>query len=391
MTRKRPTVSDVAREAGVSVGTVSHVLNESAGVRPLTRHKVEEAVRRLAYQPRPLFKSLTGGAHISDAKARRTLPRLVTVGYISVDYIARVRVLPHRDDRVTAEHIDKALGGPAANVAAAAAALGSGFALDVELATAIGGDPDSDWALVELARRGVRALPIRRPCHDRLSRCFVIVEKNGSRTIINEPFELASSDLTTCLKIVRESRPCCLHVEGYHVQGMERSIAGFREAGWWVSLHTTGLPDVARNQEAFASLLANLDLVFINAETARDVLELRLGTAALIGAFADFLKGVGAYGEVVLTLGADGAALFQAGSATPTVVPALAVDVVDATGAGDAFVGAFLGFRLHGVQPITAARKAAIAGSLAITAEGAQGRLASAEEIAGHFVEEALS
>ena len=380
-------MSDVAREAGVSVGTVSHVLNESAGVRPQTRRKVEEAMRRLVYRPHPPVDL----ARALDAGARSTLPRLVAVGYISVDYVARVRVLPHRDDRTTAEHIEKALGGPAANVAAAAAALGGEFSLDVALATAIGDDPDSEWALIELARKGVRALPIRRPRHDRLSRCFVIVEANGSRTIINEPFELAETDLTARMRIAREDRPCCLHVEGYHVESIRGSIGGFRGAGWRVSLHTTGLPEAARNREAFAGLLTDLDLVFINVDTARIVLDLRIKTAALIETFAGFLKTVAARGDVVLTLGEGGAAVFPSRSPEPSVVPALAVDVVDATGAGDAFVGAFLGYWLHGAQPIAAARNAAIAGSLAITAEGAQGRPVSADEIAGHLAGAAAS
>jgi ribokinase len=391
MSRRRPTIVDVAREAGVSVGTVSHVLNGSAKVRPGTRDKVEQAIRQLAYRPNALARSLTTLARARDAEARLALPRLITVGYISVDYVARVGVLPHRDDRITADHIEKGLGGPAANVAVAAAALGGGYALDVELATAIGDDPDSDWALAELSRKGVHALPIRRPYHNRLSRCFVIVEANGSRTIINEPFELTETDLTAHMTIARESRPCGLHVEGYHIERMRRSIARFRKAGWKVSLQTTGLPAAARNRTDFARLLSSLDLVFVNADTARDVLDLKVGTGALVDAFLAFLGTISSRADVVLTLGEAGAAVFAAGAARPIMIPALAVHVVDATGAGDAFAGAFLGYWMHGEPLETAARRAAVAGSIAVTAEGAQGRLVSAEEIAGYFEMEAAS
>lgn len=48
---------------------------------------------------------------------------MTTAGYISVDYAARINVLPHRDDRITAAGIDKSLGGPATNVAVMAADL----------------------------------------------------------------------------------------------------------------------------------------------------------------------------------------------------------------------------------------------------------------------------
>ena len=57
--RRRPTIVDVARAAGVSIGTVSHILNDSAKVRPETRQLVEAAIRRLAYRPNALARSLT--------------------------------------------------------------------------------------------------------------------------------------------------------------------------------------------------------------------------------------------------------------------------------------------------------------------------------------------
>lgn len=386
MRRRRPTIVDVAREAGVSIGTVSHVLNASANVRSETREKVEAAIARLTYRPNSLARSLTSLAREGRSDARLSLPRLITVGYISVDYIARLDVLPHRDDRITAHHIEKALGGPAANVAVAAAALGNGYALDVELATAIGDDPDSDWALAELGRKGVHALPIRRPYHNRLSRCFVLVEANGSRTIINEPFELTETDLTAHLAIEPEDRPRCLHVEGYHIDRMMSSIGRFHKAGWKVSLHTTGLPASLRNRRDFARLVRTLDLVFLNTETARDILEVRIGNEALVEAFQAYLEEFPARNDVILTLGDAGAAIFPRDAGSESVrVPALAVEVVDATGAGDAFAGAFLGFWLHGASVEEAGRSAAVAASLVVTAEGAQGRLVTAAEIRSHL------
>ena len=47
----RATIEDVAEAAGVSVATVDRVLNGRAAVRPLTAERVEQAVRRLNYQP----------------------------------------------------------------------------------------------------------------------------------------------------------------------------------------------------------------------------------------------------------------------------------------------------------------------------------------------------
>jgi LacI family transcriptional regulator len=53
------TIRDVAREAGVSVATVSRVFNDSGPVRPDTRQRVREIAGRLRYAPHGAARSLT--------------------------------------------------------------------------------------------------------------------------------------------------------------------------------------------------------------------------------------------------------------------------------------------------------------------------------------------
>jgi LacI family transcriptional regulator len=55
------TMRDVAERAGVSVTTVSHVINETRNVNPSTRQRVEEAMHYLGYQPNVLARSLRKG------------------------------------------------------------------------------------------------------------------------------------------------------------------------------------------------------------------------------------------------------------------------------------------------------------------------------------------
>ena len=47
----RVRIGDVAREAGVSLGTVSNALNHPEKVRPETRRVINETIERLGYLP----------------------------------------------------------------------------------------------------------------------------------------------------------------------------------------------------------------------------------------------------------------------------------------------------------------------------------------------------
>ena len=63
-TRQRPTITDVARAAGVSITTVSHALSGKGYVDPATRAHVQEVARRAGYRPNLHAQRLRkGGAH----------------------------------------------------------------------------------------------------------------------------------------------------------------------------------------------------------------------------------------------------------------------------------------------------------------------------------------
>jgi len=56
--KKKPTMSDVAKLAGVSQATVSYVINQSAPISPEVKTRVEEAIRQLDYTPNALAQNL---------------------------------------------------------------------------------------------------------------------------------------------------------------------------------------------------------------------------------------------------------------------------------------------------------------------------------------------
>lgn len=65
MTKTRVTITDVAREAGVALGTVSNALNHPDKVRPDTLKLVNAAIAKLGYAPNQSARMLAGGTNPS--------------------------------------------------------------------------------------------------------------------------------------------------------------------------------------------------------------------------------------------------------------------------------------------------------------------------------------
>jgi len=66
--RAKPTIYDVAREAGISIGTVSRVFNDKRDVSAATRAKVLESAKRLNYMPQLTARRLTVGLVMDDVE-----------------------------------------------------------------------------------------------------------------------------------------------------------------------------------------------------------------------------------------------------------------------------------------------------------------------------------
>lgn len=58
MMKKRLTISDIARLAGVGTTTVSRVLNQDPKVKPETRHRIEQIIAEAGYAPSPSARAM---------------------------------------------------------------------------------------------------------------------------------------------------------------------------------------------------------------------------------------------------------------------------------------------------------------------------------------------
>lgn len=140
MKRARPTLKDVAKAAGVSVGTASDALSGRGRMTDATRRKVEEAASSLGYVANPLAAGLrTGrtnalGLHHQNAYSRLDTPyfRNFLAGALSVaqshDYDLAVLSSDERRPRRTAPRVDGVIVvDPIADDLRARELMGSGF------------------------------------------------------------------------------------------------------------------------------------------------------------------------------------------------------------------------------------------------------------------------
>jgi 2-dehydro-3-deoxygluconokinase len=144
-----------------------------------------------------------------------------------------------------------------------------------------------------------------------------------------------------------------------------RAIDVVKSAGGAVAYDTNYRPKLwppARAAATMHAAMARVDIAFPGMEDAAVLTGLAEPQAIL-----DFYLRLGPK-VVALKMGADGAWI-----ATPdarTHIPAFTVDAVDASGAGDAFCGAFMARTLAGDDPVAAGRYAAVAAALKCTFYG---------------------
>jgi sugar/nucleoside kinase (ribokinase family) len=382
--RTQPTIDDVARAAGVSKGTVSHVIGGRVPVAAATRARVEEAIAALNYRPAETARSLTARKRPPESSLRfdASVPRLTTVGYVSVDYTACLDRMPEREERLLAKEIVKSIGGPAANVAAIAAGLGQPFPVAASIITSIGLDQDSDWAAAELSSRRVDLIIPRERRSGRLNRALVLVEADGRRTIVSEPSLLNDVDVQ---RFVEATDPGAtrwwLHLEGYQVPAHIAAVAQARAKGFKTSMQATGLPPEWLRMHA-NDVFRSFDVVVLHRETLALLSSVPGDISTGLPYLAAKARASGPNGPelVIVTLGADGAAAVTRDGAI-IEAKALPVDVVDTTGAGDSFVGSFLAAWLNDCPLPQALNLACAAGSLQATRFGAQELRPSASDL----------
>jgi sugar/nucleoside kinase (ribokinase family) len=255
---------------------------------------------------------------------------VVGVGINVVDCLFRVPRFPEPDTKSDATAVIAQGGGLTATAMAACARLG--------LRTRYIGKFGSD-GIGRMAREGLAAERLDLSCGVRASDapnrlCFVLVEEGtGHRTIIrhmDRRIWLRPEELTR--EAVCSGR--ALHLDGYEEDAALQAARWAREAGIPVSV------DAEQFTERRDELFRLTDILIVSERYGREVIG-REGVG-------EILEGLMRLGPPCagVTSGERGSALRYRGEIVH--VPGFPVDVVDTTGAGDVFHGAFLYRLLQG-------------------------------------------
>jgi ribokinase len=283
---------------------------------------------------------------------------VLVFGSVNVDLTFRLERLPGVGETVIGPGYAIAPGGKGANQALAAARAG---AAAVRLCAAIGNDAFADEALRELRAEGVDLSAVRRV--ERPTGCASIGVDAAGR---NQIMVAAGANAAASSDAVPDTwlGPDTILVLQMEVPWTEslRLARRARRSGARVCLNLAPFLPIAPAE------LDDVDFLIVNETEAR---ALAAAVAASDGSAASLAASTGR--AVIVTRGANG--VVYAGGAERCGAPALAVEPVDTTGAGDAFVGAFAASIDRGAPIPEALAFAAAAGSLACLAPGAQAGL----------------
>lgn len=281
--------------------------------------------------------------------------RVVVIGSVNVDRTIAVDRFPRPGETLMARGLTRAIGGKGANQAVAAAKAGAA----VTMAAMLGDDAEGDLAQQALDRAGIDTGFVRRISGEPTGSAWITVA-SGDNTILVVPganhrwsgdtLQLHPSDVVLCQLEIPQA-----------VVETAAAAPG------------TFLLNAAPAAQLTDDLLGHCDVLIVNEHELAEVSgcsDVDASDAVSVAAAARVLIDRGA-GAVVTTLGGRGAVLCTKGAVSTAAAPP--AQVVDSTGAGDAFCGVFAAQLAAGASLVKALRYAVTAGSIAVRHRTAQG------------------
>ncbi len=299
---------------------------------------------------------------------------VVCLGILVADVVGRpLNAVPDPGRLVLVEEMGLYTGGCAVNAATALANLG----IPVEVIGKVGADPFGDFVVSAMQARGIGTRGVKRDTQAGTSATMVMVDPDGERRFVH--YIGANAHLTikdVDLQLVKGA--AILHIGGSLVlpgmdgeptaellqQARTAGVTTFLDTVWddtgrWMALLKPSLPYI----DYFIPSLPEAQAI-VGLDDPEEVARALLAHGA---------------GTVALKMGAEGCLVMSAhGEAIR--LPAFDVEVVDATGAGDAFAAGFIAGVWQDWPLEKTAQFASAVGALCVTGIGASGGVRSLAE-----------
>lgn len=286
------------------------------------------------------------------------MARIAVVGSLNLDVVMLVNAFPAPGETVMAQTHFTNPGGKGANQAVAAARLGN----DVVMVGAVGHDATGRQLVEALKSEGIDTVHVHE-ADSPTGMASIAVDASAQNTIVVGPGangRLTSDHVDQARKAIAEADVVLVQLE-VPIEVVMR-VAEIASG--------TVILNPAPAQSLPQSLLERVDVLVPN-ETELAAL---VGIDAIPQLLVSRLKGPG---EIIVTLGEHGALI----GSTGIVVPALPVEPVDTTAAGDSFCGALADALATGESIENATRWAVAAAAVTVTRHGAQQSLPTRREV----------
>jgi sugar/nucleoside kinase (ribokinase family) len=280
------------------------------------------------------------------------------LGCVAIDDLLYVAGYPAADSKMPVQRGERHCGGLTATALVAAARLGSRCAF----AGVLGDDELSRFVLKRFSEESIDTRHVRRRAEARPIHSIIIVdESTKTRTILyNLEGAFGAEPDWPDEAVIRASR--VLFVDHFGVAGMARAARVARQAGIPV------VADLESDQQpGFAELLEAVDHVIVSRDFAAHLTGEDDPAAAVRSLWSPGRQ------AAVVTCGDRGC--WYVGSDAPAAVrhqSAFAVEVVDTTGCGDVFHGAYASALARGLELHERVRFASAAAALKATRRGGQ-------------------
>lgn len=287
--------------------------------------------------------------------------RIIVLGSSNTDFVIKADHLPQKGETIIGGNFFMNPGGKGANQAVAASRLGG----RVTLISKIGTDLFGKALLKVFEEEGINTAFVFTDTEHATGIALITVDKNGDNCIVVSSGAnaiLLPADLRDAAEAINEFSLVLMQLET-PLETVEYVAAAAYKKGARIILNP------APSKPLTDSLLSTIFILTPNRKEAEYLSGIAITGIESAAAAARKIASRGAH-SVMITLGADGVLVLSEDEIVH--IPAIKVDAIDTTAAGDVFNGALAVCLSEGKTVLEAAKYACKAAAISVTRMGAQ-------------------